>query len=197
MKYSFVTLLAVLGLVLGCATGTKKEEPAPDKTNGQEGWKPPQAGEHHKHLAALCGEWKGEGWAQMDPSQPKSEFKGTESSSMRCNGLFQVMSYRSEMEGMPFEGQGLIGYDSAKKKYIGYWADSMADFIVPSWGTCSRDGKVLTFHFESPNPMTGGTMKYKQVTTLKSRDEKSLKFFQIGDDGKETLTMEMTLRRNK
>ncbi len=51
--------------------------------------------------------------------------KGVETDRVGGSGLCLVTDFKADMMGMPFEGHGITTWESAKKKYIGSWADSM------------------------------------------------------------------------
>jgi Protein of unknown function (DUF1579) len=55
---------------------------------------------------------------------------------MGVGGLWLRETFKADFAGKKFEGRGLMSYDSANKKYVGVWVDSMATVPMP-------DGKSL------------------------------------------------------
>jgi hypothetical protein len=132
----------------------------------------------------------------MDPSKPPIESKGTEVCKMICNGLWQDSAFKGEFAGQPFEGHGLTGYDTAKKKYTGVWVDSMGTYLSLMEGNFDEAGKVLTMTMESPGP-DGKPMKSKLVTEFKDEDHRTFTMTVTGDGGKDTTVMTIEYKRKK
>jgi hypothetical protein len=97
--------------------------------------------------------------------------------------------------GIPVTGVMTIGYDAQKKKYVGTWVCSMADWLCKYEGTV--DGQVLTLETEGPHPATGKPVKMRDVIEVKDRDHKVLTSLIRGEDGKWVTFMTMTSRRKK
>jgi Protein of unknown function (DUF1579) len=75
----------------------------------------------HQWLEKFVGEWKTFSKASMGPNQPPMECDGTIES--RMIGKFWVVNeMQSTPQGMPMRGLQTIGYDPAKKKYVGTWS---------------------------------------------------------------------------
>src|SRR5689334_15924307 len=93
----------------------EKKEQTPEEKAAMEAWmKSMTPGEQHKKLAAQDGEWTSAGkmWEKADA--PPVEFTGTAKFHMILGGRYQVQEVSSVMMGMPFQGQGLTGYDNVK-----------------------------------------------------------------------------------
>ena len=85
----------------------------------------PTPGPEHEMLKKDVGTWDATVEMFMAPGAPPAVSKGTETVTM-LGGFWQVGEFKSEMIGQPFEGQGITGYDPAKKKFVGTWVDTMS-----------------------------------------------------------------------
>jgi hypothetical protein len=98
--------------------------------------------EEHKKLAAHAGTWDSE-MTMYEPGKEPQKFKGVATSESVLNGLYVASTYKSNFDGMPFEGRGVDGYSKEKKKYFTFWYDSMGSTPMLLWGTA--DGKTITY----------------------------------------------------
>jgi hypothetical protein len=153
-------------------------------------------GKEHQLLKQFDGTWEGTAKATLDPSKPAAESKGTEVNKMICNGLWQVSDFKGEFGGQPFEGHGVYGYDTAKKKIVGSWVDSMGTYLTLMEGDFDKAGKVLTLTMEMPGE-NGKPVKSKMVTEFKDADHRTSTMSMIGDGGKEMTSMTIEYKRKK
>jgi hypothetical protein len=157
----------------------------------------PKPTKFHEFMKQVEGSWESQSEFQMDPSQPPAKSKGTQTDRLVCNGLFIVSEVKSQMAGAPFEGHGIMGYDTLKKKYVGSWVDNMSTAIWTSEGTVDEAGKVFTAVMEGPDPMSGKPFKFKMVTEVTGKDSKKMTFIMTGEDGKEHSTGKIEYTRKK
>ena len=101
---------------------------------------------------------------------------------MELGGLWLVANLESELFGQKFTGKGLDTYDPAKKKYIGYWFDSMGTSPVSMEGTHDKATKTMTMEGTGPG-MDGKPMKYKSVSVM--ADDDTINFTMFMGDGKD------------
>lgn len=148
---------------------------------------PQTPGKEHDELKAMEGVWDA-AMKMPDGSevQAESEYK------MICEGMWLASDFRGDFGGMKFQGKGLDGYDSAKKKYVSIWVDSMNGSPMVMRGT--RQGKVTTMTGEGLGP--AGDAKYKTISTQDSSDKMSFQMF-ITTDGKDSEVMSITYTRRK
>ena len=91
-----------------------------------------------------------------------------------------------------------LGYDPAKKKYVGTWVDSMYNHLWIYEGTVDESGKVFTFEAEGPDMTNPGkTAKYRDVYEFKSKDHKVQTSQAQGPDGAWVSFMTMDYKRAK
>ena len=80
---------------------------------------PQKPGPEHDHLKTMVGNWD----AVMEMGGQKSKAKATYKTI--CSGMWIASDFESELGGVPYQGNGMDGYDQLKKKYVGYWFDSV------------------------------------------------------------------------
>lgn len=156
-----------------------------------------QPQKEHQWLEQLVGEWTYEADCPGGDGQMPMKMTGTESV-RSLGGLWVVGEGRSEMPG----GGGpatmilTIGYDPAKKKFVGSWIGSMMANLWVYEGSLDAAGKVLSLHTEGPNMMApGSTAKYKEVIEVRSKDERTFSSHMQGPDGEWINFMKATYRR--
>lgn len=180
-----LALLAALFLAAAPAAS-----PAQDMT-------PPKPGKEHELLKQFEGEWDCTSKFTMAPGQEPLVSKAKESARLIAGGLFLVFDVEGEMLGARFVGHGTMGYDTHKKKYTGTWIDSMATGVYLVEATYDDKAKSLTETMEGADPATGATMKMKMVHEIKDKDNRVLKFFMNGPDGKEIQTGTIEYKRKR
>lgn len=168
------------------------------RLSAQESFKPPAPEKEHAWLTQLAGEWDYDSEAVIAPGQPPLKAKGTES--VRSIGGFWIMlENKGTVADQPFTGILTLGYDPAKKKFVGTWIDSMnSHLVVYDNASLDAGGKVLTMNVEMPNPMLGGKLsKFRDVIEVKSKDEKVLTSSMLGEDGKWMTFLTVKYQRKK
>ncbi len=146
----------------------------------------------HETLKALAGSWKTQTKCWMDPSAPPEVSSGTYNAELILGGRWLVGNHVGTMGDQPFEGHGMWGYDTQKKKYVNIWADNWGTAAMISEGTADPTGKILTFKGTYDCPMEKRPVTCRMVTTIKSPNEFVFEMYQTGVDGKETKGLEVT-----
>lgn len=157
-----------------------------------------KAQKEHVWLQQLLGQWSMEGECDGPPGEPPMKSSGTES--VRGLGdLWVVCEGKGTMpDGGPCEMLMTLGYDTAKKAFVGHWAGSMMSGMFVYRGTLDAAGKVLTLDTEGPSfTGDGSTAHYQDVVTIKSRDERTLHSQIKQPDGSWQRFMTATYRRAK
>lgn len=166
-------LLISFAISLICSGATAQQQPefpGPEK--------------EHQWLHKFVGEWTTTSKASMGPDQPPMECSGTIES--RMIGEFWIINeMQSNPQGMPMRGIQTIGYDAAKKKYVGTWVDSMMNHLWLYEGTVDESGNKLTLEAEGPNFMADGKLtKFRDAYEFKSPDQIIVSSSMLGEDGK-------------
>jgi hypothetical protein len=159
--------------------------------------KMPAPQREHEWLNQFVGEWKTEAECYMDPGKPPIKITGTET--VRSLGGFWIVGEgKSEAMGMSFSNILTLGYDPAKKKYVGTWVDSMTGYLWKYEGTVDASGKTLTLNTEGPCPMTPGKIsKFKEVTEFKGKDHRVFTSSRVEEDGKLTKMVTVESKKTK
>jgi len=180
--------LAVLAALPALAAGAARaQDPAPPNATPSE---------EHTYLNQFVGEWKTSGQG-TDPSGKKSDLAGFEFDRMVLGDFWLFFVYNSQMNGKPFVGHGMIGYDPARKKYIGSWVDSMSPYMASFEGTADREKKTLTLNVSGTDPNTLKACKGKLVFEFQDADHRDLKSYRIDDSGGEKLAYELHYAREQ
>jgi uncharacterized protein DUF1579 len=198
-------LAAVSGLALAEGTakpkaaGAKAAANAPPKMDAaamQEMMaKMAAPGPEHERLKQLEGQWNSTVKWTMDPSQPPAESKSTSTCTSLMGGRYIQEEAAGDMNGMPFQGMGLTGYDNMLKKYVSIWIDNMGTGIMTSQGTFDSNGNALNWTAQMADPMTGKAMTYRMVTRFADKDHHTFEMYMKSPDGKEFKTMEIAYER--
>ena len=82
------------------------------------------AGGRHKQLALLAGEWEGttRTWFEPDVLTDQSPMCGTIKTVL--GGRFALHEYQGSLQGKPFEGIAIYGYNLGNGKWQSAWVDS-------------------------------------------------------------------------
>ncbi|MES2415906.1 MAG: DUF1579 domain-containing protein [Pseudomonadota bacterium] len=152
----------------------------------------------HEWLKQLLGDWTLTGECNMGPDQPAAKTTGSEHA-RALGDMFVVGEGTGEMPG---GGTGTmlmtLGYDTAKKKFVGSWAGSMMPGMFFYEGELDASKKVLTLNTEGPSfTGDGSTARYQDVVTIVSADERTLHSQTPGPDGKWVRFMTATYKRVK
>ena len=77
------------------------------RASSEEAVKPVKA---HDVLRSLAGEWTFVTKVVADGNA--TENPGTEKSFLSCNGVWLMTEYEDARKGLPFQGRGMLGYDT-------------------------------------------------------------------------------------
>ena len=184
-----VPLVAVAGLVWARQDMGGKEQDQPQL---------PKPGKEHEAMKELEGTWDFVMKHRMAPDAPEVESKGVETCSM-VGGFWMVFDIKvpAMVMGMPWHGHGIMGFDPAKKKYVGSFVHNMTPYLSTGEGTMDAAGKVLTMTWEGMDDRTGKVGKMREVFERKDKDHSVMTMYGPGPDGKETVYFTSTYTRKK
>lgn len=164
---------------------------------GQDAPAMPKPTQEHAWLDKFIGEWTTESKAIMGSDQPPMQSSGT-LTSRKLGGFWVLNEMKGEWSGEPMTGIQTIGYDEAKKNYVGTWVDSATAFMWQYEGNVDPSGKVLTLEADGPNFVDGNKLtKFQDIYEFKSADEILLTSRMLGTDGKWVTFMTGTAKRVK
>ncbi len=175
---------------------SSSEPPQMDPEEMMAQWEAMNApGEHQEHLQQFVGTFAVKNTMWMAPGAEPVVSSGLATNRMILEGRYLEGEYQGEMEGRPFTGWGLTGYDNMAQKYVNVWADSMSTGVMLSEGHCDKNGKVFTYGGEMDmGPM--GKQTYRIVLTILDKDMHKFEWFDL-TTGEEVKTMEMVYTRKQ
>ena len=146
-------------------------------------------------LASMVGEWDTEMTMQMGPDQPAMESKGAAKIEMIMGGRYQRETYSGTNFGMPFNGESTLSHNNIDGKYYSTWLDNTGTGLMPGEG--ERDGNTLTMISTFPKLIGEGYDQFRMVTKVVNKDKHIASMYIVGDDGEESLNMEIIYTRKK
>lgn len=191
---------AVVALAVGSTFGLAwsddaKSLPSPDSVLRAlaEAGKP---GAEHKKLQPFVGDWNVTLKLWTDPSQPPAELKGTAERKWILGGRFVQETFNGEFDGKPFEGMGVLGYDSAQKKFTIARFCGLASAASSTLANSDESGKTFNCATEECCPLSGEKIKGRDEIIIESSDRIVTNIFKT-IDGKEVKVMEIVNVRKK
>jgi hypothetical protein len=179
--------------------------PADAAEDGQEAGEPPDPAAiakllaefqslapEHENFKDMVGQWKIDAeYYWHNPEVPKRT-QASASFKLLLGGRFVQHNFRDSVDGVPFEGIGIYGYDKMKNKFVGIWIDNMGTGMMHTTGEMDEAGNVVE-HGESAMPQA--TMKLKMVSTPVKDDKFTYTMYRILPDGSEQRVMVLSYRR--
>ena len=154
-------------------------------------------GENHKMLASENGKWDESMIMKMDPDAPEEKMTMSCVNKMILGGRYQQSIHTGTYMGKPFEGISTVGYNNASGEYNQTWTDNMATGIMYMTGKYDEATKTINFTGDCVDPMTKKPKKIRQTYQIVDNDTRKMESFDIGPDGKEYKSMEITMTRKK
>ena len=146
-------------------------------------------GTQHAGLTGMAGEWTCSVKYQMDPSQPWQEAQTTAMITALMDGRYIQEVDSGQMNGMPFSGMGIYGFDNVSGKYVSSWIDNMGTGIMTSVGTADAAGKVINWNATMNDPMTGKASKSRIVVTVIDDNHHTMEMFGMPPGAKKEMKM--------
>jgi hypothetical protein len=190
MKRLLLILIAVLPMALSYSA---KAQTAEQQKAFMDYMTP---GKVHEMLAKEDGNWTFTMSYWMSPDAPPATSTGTNEYKMVLGGRYQQSVSKAKMEGMDFEGHGLLGYDNAKQIFQNTWVDNMGTGITFMEGKWDDATKSVTFKGKMYESMSGKDMEVRQVYKMIDADHHTMEMY-MPSNGKEMKTMEIKFTRSK
>jgi hypothetical protein len=157
----------------------------------ESGW--PSA-EKNLVLAKLTGEWryKAAFWAAPD-DKPKWT-KGVFRNEMTLDSRYLSASFVGKLNigghDAMVKGQGLIGYDNARREYSSVWVDTLTTSMTAGFGKYDSEKRELVETGEFTNPLTGAVSKFRSELQFVDDDDYKRTIYAVDKSGKETRLIE-------
>jgi len=144
-------------------------------------------------LGRLAGNWD---YELTMPGMPP--MKGSETIKAMPHGLTLVVTSTGDMGPMgPFEGHGLMGFDSQTGKWLQAWTDNTDPKFSINEGRWSEDGSTFTIEDEVDFGMGGGPQAMVMATHIDGPDSMTftMKAKDAPADGPAVMTMRYARKR--
>ncbi|TGL86499.1 DUF1579 domain-containing protein [Leptospira congkakensis] len=150
----------------------------------------------HNQLQSLVGRWTGntKTWFEKDVLADESPAEVTITSVL--GGRFISLDYQSSLEGKPFVGKMVIGFDIPYQRYTSSWIDSfhMGTQIMLSSGESKANGFFMNGSYG--NPEYGEKLwGWRTEIQFINDTEFSLTAFNISPEGEEAKATETFYKR--
>ena len=100
-------------------------------------------------MALEAGVWDADiTFPSNDPQKPDARAKGVQVNTLRSGGMW--MLNRFSVEGTPYEGTGLWGYDRTTGRYSGVWTDNNDHQIRMDHGRWDPAARTMTWTADMP-----------------------------------------------
>lgn len=153
-------------------------------------------GEGHKLLEPFIGEWRvtSKWWSSPDAQAEESE--GTSSVTWILDGRYMMEKYNGVMGEIPFEGMGIVGYDTYTEEYNSLWIDSYSTMFFLQTGSANDDGTEFELEGTYDDIYTEQEDKESRtVIRILNKDKRVTQMYDFTADGEEYVSMELTYTR--
>jgi len=138
--------------------------------------------QEHDFLKNYVGEWDFTQSMRMSPADPWMEIQGTQTGRL-VGDLWLLLEWKSDLEGAPMTGIGLVGYDPKKEKFVSTFVDSMHTAMASGEATLER--RTLTTEVSTTDPKTGKPAKTRVVERVTGKDSISWEMYGTDKEGRE------------
>ncbi|MFT3786376.1 MAG: DUF1579 domain-containing protein [Tepidisphaeraceae bacterium] len=153
-----------------------------------------QPGPEHAELAKMVGEWTSRMECVMPGNAPMIS-EGEAKFELRLGGRFLHQKMTATMAGKQYNGLGVTGYDTQKKKYVSVWIDDGGTGIFTAEGEKNAEGAIV---LTGMMPMPGvGDVKVKETMHQTDADHCTFSMAMVNADGSEVPMMNGVYTRKK
>ncbi|WP_346318789.1 DUF1579 domain-containing protein [Chitinophaga sp. YIM B06452] len=151
-------------------------------------------GSMQKMIAMADGNWKTDMTFWMAPGAPPMTTTGTCTNKMVMGGRYQESRFTSSMDGQPFEGVGMLGYDNVRKVFVSTWLDNMGTGIMYLEGKWDDATRSITFTGNMTDAVAGKAMPVREVFKWVDDNNQVMEMYQMSN-GTEYKSMELKFTR--
>src|SRR6476661_3530503 len=129
------------------------------------------------------------------PNAPEGQPRtgtGVQDNTLRSNGNWLINEFH--IEGMPYSGTGLWGWDSATKRYVGVWGDTNEHRMRQDIGFWNAETQTMVWHADLVR--ADGMVTPMKMVSKYDGDKRTFDIFAVGyKTGAETLLVHMDFTR--
>ena len=152
-------------------------------------------GEFHAALARLAGSYTVESTFWAGPGDATLTSKASCDFTLILGGRVLKQDFKGSMMGQPFEGLGLFGYDTVKKRFVSAWMDSMSTQRLDFEGLCKDKGcTVIELKADYKDPLTGKRRRSRSLY-LEREGKPVMQMFDTDKRGREFKSLELVYTR--
>lgn len=152
-------------------------------------------------LALLAGEWQFTAAFWAEPGVEPQRSTGTITNEMILDSRFLSSTVLGTLNvgrhDVLVKGQGLIGYDNAKKSFSSVWVDTMTTGMMIGAGKYDKKANAIKETGQFINPLSGEEERFRSELQFTDADNYKRTIFAIGKSGKESKLMEFDYSRGK
>lgn len=153
-----------------------------------------ESGVHHR-LQALTGSWQGttKTWFEPGVLADESDMKGTIKPIL--GGAFLLHEYQGSLNGKPFEGIAIYGFDIPNNTFQSAWIDSfhMGTGLMVSNGTPTENGFSVLGQYSVPE--YPAPWNWRTTAELTDPDTLIITAYNISPEGEEDKATETIYKR--
>jgi hypothetical protein len=153
-------------------------------------------GPAHEQMTRMAGTYDMKISSWQAPGAPPSVESGVAVRRMILGGRVMVEDAEAKMQGQPFTGQGLHGYDNVSGKHWATWTDSLGTGLMVSEGDCDAAG-ACNFIGSWNDPISKGKITARMTTRWTDANTEVFEMHGPGPDGKEMKMMEIVYTRRQ
>ncbi|MEK1930465.1 MAG: DUF1579 domain-containing protein [Pararhizobium sp.] len=129
--------------------------------------------DEHRWLEQLTGRWRVS--FDMPATTGEQACEGAWLEETRSLGGAWIVSEATGImpDGSKATNIMTLGYDPAKKRYVGSFVSSVMTYLWVYEGTLDETGTVLTLDCEGPDFAIGGTARYQDIITIKDENTRN------------------------
>jgi hypothetical protein len=183
-------------LALACASTHAQDSKQPAMSKQQQAMMEAmqKAGEvrpEHKQLEYFAGDWSATTSMFTDAKSPPQKSEGKSHNEAIFGGRYLRMKFEGAYEGQTFNGEGFLGFDNVKGKFLNTWIDSMSTGFWLAYGTYDAATKTYTFRGEMDDYAKPNLkMAVRQVVHIVDPTHYTFEWYEM-HGGKEAKTLQI------
>jgi len=148
----------------------------------------------HQKLQALVGSWTTHQKDWLPTGDLWNEAEGSATFRLILGGRFVQEDYTTALDGHPFHGLGLTGFDRQQNAYVAMWMDDFGTGIIPLEGGFDPAGRVLTLTGGAATGRAAGG--WRVTDAWWDKDHHTVTWWGQGTDGKPVKLSEIFYTRD-